>query len=299
MARPSSARAPDALAVPERHRPRHARRRRDDHAVARDLLDAPGGGAEQERLPRARLVDHLLVQLAHPAPVGQVDAEQPPVRDGAGVGDRERTRALPRADRARDPVPDDPRAQLGELRRGVAAVEHVQHVVELAPLELGVGPGAPEEGVELVDRHALLPGARRDGHDLLRQHVEGVARHHRGLDEPLAHAPRDDGALEQVGAELGEDPSARDLAHAVPGAADALQPARDRLGRLHLDHEVHGPHVDAQLQRRRGHQTGEQARLELVLDDHPLLARERPVVGTGDLAPRSPPPPRPPWRRGR
>ena len=39
-------------------------RRRDEHAVARDLLDPPGRGAEQERLARAGLVDHLLVELA-------------------------------------------------------------------------------------------------------------------------------------------------------------------------------------------------------------------------------------------
>ncbi len=60
-------RPPHALAAPERHRPGGAGGRGDDHAVARDLLDPPGGGAEEEGLARARLVDHLLVQLAHPA----------------------------------------------------------------------------------------------------------------------------------------------------------------------------------------------------------------------------------------
>src|SRR4029450_7467819 len=52
------------FALPERHRARHARRRRDEHAVARDLLDPPRRGAEQERLPLASLVDHLLVGVA-------------------------------------------------------------------------------------------------------------------------------------------------------------------------------------------------------------------------------------------
>ena len=245
---------------------------------------------EQERLPGARLVDHLLVQLAHAAAVGQVDAEEAAVGDGAGVGDGER----PGARRAARIVPATRsqtmrgRSSANSCRR-VAAVQHVEHVLELAALEVGVGPRAPDEGVELVDRHALLPGARRDGDDLLRQHVERVARHHRRLDEALAHAPRHDGALEQVGAELGEDASARHLAHAVPGAADALQPPRHRLGRLHLDHEVDGAHVDAQLERRRGDQAGQLPGLELVLDDDALLARERPVVGAGDLARGSPP----------
>ena len=66
---------------------------------------------------------------------------------------------------------------------------------------------------------------------------------------PVAHALGDDRALEQVGAELREDAAAADVADVVPGAADPLQPARDRLRRLDLDHEVHRAHVDAELER--------------------------------------------------
>ena len=47
---------------------------------------------------------------------------------------------------------------------------------------------------------------------------------------PSRDPPRHDGALEQVGAELGKIRPRETLTHAVPGAADALQPARDRLG---------------------------------------------------------------------
>src|SRR6059058_4862067 len=54
----------------------------------------------------------------------------------------------------------------------------------------------------------------------------------------LEHALHDDRALEQVGAELREDASLRDCAELVSGAADALQPAGDRLRRLDLDDEV-------------------------------------------------------------
>ena len=73
----------------------------------------------------------------------------------------------------------------------------------------------------------------------------GVARHDRRLDRALAHPPRDHRALQQVAAELGEDPAAADVADRVAGAADPLQAARHRLGRLDLDHEVDGAHVDA------------------------------------------------------
>ena len=85
----------DALALPERDRARDARRRRDEHPVARDLLDAPRRGAEQERLAGARLVDHLLVELADAAAaVDEVDAEQAAIRDRAGVRHREAANAL-------------------------------------------------------------------------------------------------------------------------------------------------------------------------------------------------------------
>ena len=77
-------RSPDALALPEGHEPGDAGRGRDEHAVARDLLDPPRRGAEEERLARAGLVNHLLVELADPAAaVHEVDAEEPAVGDRA------------------------------------------------------------------------------------------------------------------------------------------------------------------------------------------------------------------------
>ena len=124
-------------------------------------------------------------------------------------------------------------------------------------------------------------GGDRD--DLLGQHVERVARHDRRLDRALAHPPGDHRALEQVGAELREDPPAADVADVVAGAADPLQSAGDRLGRLDLDDEVDGAHVDAELQRGGRDQAGQLAGLQHLLDDQALLAGERAVVGAGDL----------------
>ena len=102
--------APDGVALPEGDGAGGAGGGRDDHAVAADLLYPPGGGAEQEGLPGAGLVDHLLVQLADAAPVGEDDRVQATVGDRAGVGDRELARALARANRAGDAIPDDPGA---------------------------------------------------------------------------------------------------------------------------------------------------------------------------------------------
>src|SRR3954447_8407620 len=123
-------RPPDAVALPERNRARVAGRRRHDHAITADLLDPPRRGAEQERLAGSRLVDHLLVELADTPAVGQRDAVKAAVGDRARVGHRELTRALARPDRPREAVPDDPRTELAELGGRVAAVEHVEHVLE-------------------------------------------------------------------------------------------------------------------------------------------------------------------------
>src|SRR5262249_56585795 len=62
-------RPPRRVAVPEGHLAGLARRGRDDHAVVRDVLDAPAGRPEQEDLADATLVDHLLVELADPGRV--------------------------------------------------------------------------------------------------------------------------------------------------------------------------------------------------------------------------------------
>ena len=102
-------RPPHAFAPPERHCTGDAGRRRDEHPVARDLLDPPRGGAEHERLPLTRLVDHLLVELADAAAVPHLeDAVQTAVGDRPGVRDREPARAGATADHPGGPVPDDP-----------------------------------------------------------------------------------------------------------------------------------------------------------------------------------------------
>jgi hypothetical protein len=134
--------------------------------------------------------------------------------------------------------------------------------------------------VQLIDRNLLLRG---DCDDLLSQNVERIPRDDRLLDLARTHLLDDHGRLEQVGAELGEDPALRDGAELVAGAPDPLEPARHGLRRLDLDDEVDGAHVDPQLERRRGDEAGNLAFLEQLLDLEPLLAGQRAVVRPGDL----------------
>ncbi len=255
---------PDLVALPERDRARDAGRRGDEHTVAGDLLDPPRARAEQEHLAFARLVDHLLVELADAArAVHEEHAEEPAVGDGARVRDRDADRALACAHGALDAIPDEPRPQLGELVGGVAPCEQVEHALELPARQVAVGVRAQHQRVELVDRHRAL---RARGDELLGEHVERVLRDARLLDQAELHAAGDDGALEQVAPELREDAPTRGLADLVAGASDALHAPCDRARRLDLADEVDRAHVDAELERRGGDEAGQVACLERLLD---------------------------------
>jgi hypothetical protein len=88
--------AAEAVAVPERQLSGLAERGQDVDAVVGDLDDAPARRAEGEHVVDARLVDHLLVELADagvPRLAGDEDAEQAAVGDRAAARDGDALRA--------------------------------------------------------------------------------------------------------------------------------------------------------------------------------------------------------------
>jgi hypothetical protein len=87
--------AAGTVAVPERQLARLPGGGRDDDPVVGDVLDPPGRRAEHEGLARARLVDHLLVELADPGAVRQEHPVQATVGDRARVGHGQPLRAGP------------------------------------------------------------------------------------------------------------------------------------------------------------------------------------------------------------
>ena len=137
------------------------------------------------------------------------------------------------------------------------------------------GYGPRDQRVQLVHRPAAL---RADGHQLLGQHVQRVARDARLLDRPVQHPAHDHRRLQQVAAVLREDLAGRRLADLVPGPPDALQPGCHRGRRLDLDDQVDGAHVDPQLQARGGDQRRQASGLQRLLDLEPLLPRDAAVV---------------------
>ena len=121
------------VAVPERHLARLARGGRDQHAIVRDLLDAPRRGAEGERLADLALEDHLLVELADAdRPIGarEEDTVETAIGNRAGVGDRDPLGAFAAGDRAVHAIPGDARPQLREFVGRVASRQHVEDAFE-------------------------------------------------------------------------------------------------------------------------------------------------------------------------
>ncbi len=117
--------APGRVRLPERHLAGLPGRRRDQHAIVRNLFDAPAGSAEQECFSDAALEHHLFVELtdprAGPSFADEEHAVQTPVRDRTAVDDRDPLRAVARAEAVVQPVPRQPRTQVREIVGRIAS----------------------------------------------------------------------------------------------------------------------------------------------------------------------------------
>ncbi len=244
----------DRVPLPEWQLARLAGRGRDDHALRGDLQHPPAAGPEDDHVAvhaGAQLVDHLLVELAHPAArraglARDEDGEEAAVRDRAARGDGDHPGIAPALHGVGYAIPHEAGLELSELVRWIRPGEHREHALEHLAGERLERRRARHGGEQVVDGPAVHDGHRDD---LLGQHVQRVPRDRRRLDQALAHALGHDRALEQVAAVLREDHAAAHLVDAVPGPAHALEPARDRGRRFDLDDEVDRAHVDPELER--------------------------------------------------
>ena len=287
--------AADPVALPEGDGAGGARRGSDDDPVAGDLLDPPGRRAEQEGLAGARLVDHLLVELADPAAVGQVDAVEAAVGNRAGVGDDQLAGAFAAVHLAGGAVPDDPRAQLGEAVGRVAPVEHVEDVLQLLAGEVVEGLGGGDQALDLVDV-PLVEGGHRD--EVLGEHVERVLRDDRLLDLAVAHPRATTAHSSRSPRNLGKMRPLETSPRPWPARPIRCRPRVTDFGDSTWMTRSTAPMSMPSSREEVATRHGKLAGLEHLLDDSPLLVGERPVVcaarspglgGGRDGRPRAPP----------
>ena len=244
LSRPSQ-----SVALPERQPTGDAGRRDHQHLVVGDLQDPPRAGPEGEHVAHPGFVDHLLVEFAHSAPGtfagGEEDAEHAAVRDGAAGGDRQPLCPRPAGQLTGDPVPVQPRPQLGELFARVPPGQHVQDRLERTATERREGRGPPEQRMEFVDGDRIH---RTDRHDLLGRNVERIRQDAHRLDGAGFHPTCHYCGRDQIATVLREHHPMARCADLVSGPADPLQSTGDRWRRLHLDHQIDRTHVDAQFE---------------------------------------------------
>ena len=265
--------------MPERQLPGLPEGGEHVHTVVGDLDDAPARGAEGEDVVHPRLVDHLFVEFTDAGVLRLArdeDAEQAAIGDRAAARDGDPLRAGASGERARVSVPHEPRTQLGELVRRVAAGEKVERRLVRRPRERAERRAALDRLEPLldVDRPEGAGGDR-----LLSQDVERVLGNRDRLDLARQHPFGDHGGVQDVAAVLGEKSGAADLADLMPGPADALETGCGARRCLDLDDEVDRTHVDTELEAARGDDAAECARLQLVFDLGALLLRHGAVVG--------------------
>ena len=146
--------AAGGVAVPEGHFAGFAGSRRDENAIVRDFVDAPGGGAEDDRVAGARFEHHFFVEFADASAfrgAGKKNAVEAAIGNGAAVDDGDAARALAGVRRF------ETRSQVMRGRSsansslGIAAGEHVEDGFEHGAREIGVGRGGTDELEKVVD----------------------------------------------------------------------------------------------------------------------------------------------------
>ena len=132
---------------------------------------------------------------------------------------------------------------------------------------------------QLVLGHAVVAPGRRLGHDLLGEDVERLLGRVEGVEASPLDRGQQRGAFDQLvpGGRVHDPP--RDAGAVVVGPAHPLEEGGDAVGRADLAHQLDRPDVDAELERRGGHQGPQVAGPQAVLDPLAALARQRSVMG--------------------
>jgi len=165
--------------------------------------------------------------------------------------------------------------EVSAAMRAPRRARSLDHGVEVRARELREGCGAPHEREELV----FLPVAGgAGGDDLLREDVEGRLRRDHAVEITALDRREQRRALDELVPARGVEPALGEATALVAGAPHPLEEGRDRARRADLAHELDGPHVDAELERRRRDQHAQLASAQPLLHAEPALLRKAPVM---------------------
>jgi hypothetical protein len=159
--------------------------------------------------------------------------------------------------------------------RGNPLAQHLDQGVEIAPVQIAVGRGGPEEREEIVFPPAFT-GAL--GHDLLREHIQRGNRRMGRVQLAFLDRPHQGGALHQLVARGREETAFGGPPEGMARAADPLEEAAHATRRLELADEVDRADVDPELERGGRDQRAQAAGLQALLQFQAALARQAPVV---------------------
>src|SRR3990172_9467984 len=252
----------------------------DAHDADFNAADAPGGGAEEDNVAGHALDREVFVERANEGAFGfGQHAIVGDLGDRAAALDGGHARAAAAADDAGDAVAVKVGSGLAGAY-GDAFAEHLDDLVEAAPLQFGVWSGLAKEVEEVV----LAPGlAGRFGDDLLGENVERRDGREEPVEPPGLDGADRRGALEKLVAGRREEPSLRREAERVARAADALEEGRHATRRLDLADEVDRADVDAQLEGGGGDESLHLAGLEALLEVEPPLFGEAAMMSADVL----------------
>src|SRR6266704_635652 len=269
---------PDALREAERHRQhlavpagdhrvRVGHRGHVDHAVLPDLLDFPGASANDEVQSLAGLDDHELLAEDADLPLRREVHD----RIAAFVANRREVLEVIAAALRGD-------ADLVAFLADHAEVgEELRDAIRLDVFELAIRIRRADRRKDLRPRGGA-PVVQGAADDLVGENVKGETMDVQRLEVLLLRGLDRGEGFDGVIRGDREDESLGGAVERVARAADPLDEGRDLTGRVVLDDSVDGPDVDAELERRRGHQPLDVAAFEARLDPLPLLSRQRAMV---------------------
>ena len=180
------------------------------------------------------------------------------------------------------------------FQRIAAGRDKIDHVVEIAPGQAGIGRGGQHFAIEITCEKRLAAGAaehmlrqnveRAGGlaagaaEHVLRQHIERAGPQRRGVLRILRDGIDRHPALQHLEAIGRHQHGARGFVDAVVGAADPLHQPRGALRRADIDDEIDVAPVDAEIKRGRADHAAQPSRRHRILDLAALRDIERAVM---------------------